>query len=179
MLPIVQIPQVVEHFAPHFKSVFRDESAYLSFQRYLSGLIVSENKTVQAINRHFVVQVRHQVTLNRFLTDWSYEWQSLNKTRLAFLQKHPQTCFKTERGNRGVLSIDDTLLTHYGAHFEGIANLRDPHKKSYHWAHNLISLYYSDDWMDYPVYQLLWQPPDIEKLVRVMEAENISLNEEK
>ena len=179
MLPIVQTPEVVAHFAPHFKSVFNDESDYTNFQRYLSGLIVSENKTVQAINRHFVVQIRHQVTLNRFLTDSSYDWKTLNSARLAFLQNRPQTCFKTERGNRGVLSIDDTLLTHYGENFEGIANLRDPHKKSYHWAHNLISLYYSDDWTDYPVYQLLWQPPDIEKLVGVMETENISLNDEK
>ena len=179
MLPIVQIPQVVEHFASHFESVFSEQSEYRSFQRYMSGLIVSENKTVEGINRHFVVEVRHQVTLNRFLTASVFDWQELNAVRLAFLQSRSQTCFKTSGITKGVLSIDDTLLTHYGAHFEGIAKLKDPHRKSYHWAHNLVSLYYSDDQTDYPVYQVLWKPADIEKLVEVMEEEQITLNQNK
>ena len=42
-----------------------------------------------------------------------------------------------------------------------------------------MSLYYSDDLIDYPVYQKLWQPPDIEKLVAKMDELSISLNEQK
>ena len=45
MLPLVEFPEIVQHYAPHFESVFSAE-AYVQFQRYLSGLIVSENKTV-------------------------------------------------------------------------------------------------------------------------------------
>jgi hypothetical protein len=33
----------------------------------VSGLIMSENKTVEGINRLFVIDVRHQSSLNRLL----------------------------------------------------------------------------------------------------------------
>ncbi|HID62887.1 MAG TPA: hypothetical protein EYP49_09150 [Anaerolineae bacterium] len=46
---------------------------------------------------------------------------------------------------KGVLGVDDTLLTHYGRHFEGIAYLYDPVEKRYTRAHNLVNLHYSDD----------------------------------
>jgi hypothetical protein len=46
-----------------------------------------------------------------------------------------------------VLSVDDTLLTHYGRHFDEIAFLYDPVNDRYTWAHNLVNLHYSDDQM--------------------------------
>ena len=50
MLPLVEIPDIVHHYAPWFASVFSPK-ALQQFQRYISGLIVSENKTVEDINR--------------------------------------------------------------------------------------------------------------------------------
>lgn len=64
MLPLVEIPEVVRHYAPWFVSVFSPE-AFAQFQRYGSGLIVSENKPVDGINRLFVIDVRKQSRLNR------------------------------------------------------------------------------------------------------------------
>jgi hypothetical protein len=52
---------------------------------------------------------------------------------------------------RGVLSLDDTLLTHYGQHFDKIAYLYDSAQGCYVWAHNLVNLHDSDDQTDYPV----------------------------
>ena len=46
MMPLVEIPEIVRHFGTHFESVFSEE-AFQQFQRYVSGLIVSENKTVE------------------------------------------------------------------------------------------------------------------------------------
>lgn len=178
MLPIVKIPEVVEHFTPHFRDLF-SKSDYTKFQRYLSGLILSENKTIEGINRHFVVEVQDQSTLNRFLTASNFDYQQLNQRRLDFLQSNSATCFKDRGECKGVLGIDDTLLQHYGESFEQISKLRDPHSKVILPAHNLINLYYSDDQIDYPVYQLLWQPPDIAALVDKMKALNIYLNPEK
>jgi len=178
MLPIVKIPDIIEHFAPHFEDLFTS-SEYEGFKRYVSGLIISENKTVEAINRHFVIQPRHQCTLNRFLTASAYDVEALNQKRLDFLQTKTVTSFKTKGDCKGVLSIDDTLMAHFGAYFDSIARLKDPHSGQVVWAHNLVSLYYSDDKIDYPVYQIRWQPPDIEKLVAKMEELNISINERK
>ena len=178
MLPIVQIPQLIEHYAPYFEDLFLPHK-YEEFKRYVSGLIISENKTVEGINRHFVIQTKDQSTLNRFLTDSTYTAVGLNQRRLDFLQSNSITGFKPTGKIRGVLSIDDTLLTHYGKHFDDISRLKDPHNGVIDWSHNLVSLYYSDDRLDYPVYQKLWQPPDIEKLVAKLDELSIDLNEEK
>jgi hypothetical protein len=48
--------------------VFSPE-ACAQFQRSISGLIVSENKTVDGINRIFVIDLRNQSRLNRLLTE--------------------------------------------------------------------------------------------------------------
>ena len=67
MLPLVEVPAMVRHYAPWFASVFSPD-ALAQFQRYVSGLIVSENKTVDGMNRIFVFDVRNQSSLNRLLT---------------------------------------------------------------------------------------------------------------
>lgn len=175
MLPIVKIPQFVEHYSPYFKDLFT-KGEYKHFQRYLSGLIISENKTVEGLNRHFVVEVRDQSRLNRFLTDSQYDWEALNQRRLDFLQIKEQTKFKTIGSVKGVLGIDDTLLSHYGDGFDKISKLKDPHSGVRRYSHNLVNLYYSDDLIDYPVYQVLWEPADIEKLEAKMDELSIFLN---
>ena len=53
MIPIVELPIIVQHYAPCFQEVFT-EAALIEFERYISGLIVSENHTVDGINRLFV-----------------------------------------------------------------------------------------------------------------------------
>ena len=67
MFPLVEFPELVQHYAPFFKEVFSAE-AFIEFERYISGLIVSENKTVDGINRLFVTESRNQSSLNRLLT---------------------------------------------------------------------------------------------------------------
>ena len=66
MLPLVEFPELVQHYAPFFQDVFSAE-AFIEFERYISGLIVSENKTVDGINRLFIVESRNQSSLNRLL----------------------------------------------------------------------------------------------------------------
>ncbi|HEY4722057.1 MAG TPA: hypothetical protein VII92_09440, partial [Anaerolineae bacterium] len=63
MLPLVEFPELVQHYAPYFTPVFSAE-AWVEFERYISGLIVSENKTVEGINRLFVQESRNQSSLN-------------------------------------------------------------------------------------------------------------------
>jgi hypothetical protein len=120
MLPLIEIPEIVRHYAPFFASVFSLE-AFEQFQRYLSGLIVSENKTVEGINRLFVLDVRNQRSLNRLLTQSPFSVEALDGARLALVESLPGTQMKSN----GVLSLDDTLLTHDSQHFDKIAHLYD------------------------------------------------------
>jgi len=173
-LPLVEFPELVEHYVPFFATVF-SEQALVQFQRYVSGLIVSENKTVDGINRLFVHETRNQSSLNRFLNESPFSIEALNQARLALLESLPGTRFKP----KGVLSVDNTLLTHYGRHFDEIAYLYDPTEKRYTWAHDLVNLHYSDDQTDYPLYFQLWKPADLEKIEEGLRAVQIPLRESK
>lgn len=159
MIPLVEFPELVQRYAPYFADVFSEE-AFIEFERYISGLIVSENKTVEGINRLFVNESRNQTSLNRLLTRSPYQVAEINQARLGLLASLEGTRMKP----RGVLGIDDTLLTHFGHHFEGIAYLYDHTSGAYEWAHNLVTLHYSDDLTDYPVLFKLWQPAELEKI---------------
>jgi hypothetical protein len=80
---------------------------------------------------------------------------------------------------KGVFSIDDTLLSHVGQEFEKIAKLWDHVSRTYVWAHNLVTLHYSDDQTDYPVMFQLWEPVELDKLEQGMRAAHIPITESK
>jgi len=184
MFPLVEFPQLVQHYAPFFKGVFSAE-AFIEFERYISGLVVSENKTIDGINRLFVIESRHQSSLNRLLTESPFSLEALNQARLNVLASLPGTQMKP----KGVLSVDDTLLTHYGQEFEQIAKLFDPVTKTYVWAHDLpaaaaagsrlVTLHYSDDLTDYPLLFRLWKPVDLGKLEQGLRTAGIPLKADK
>ena len=174
MLPLVEFPMLVEHYEPFFKGVF-SPAALIEFKRYISGLIVSENKTIEGINRLMLVESRNQTSLNRLLTESPYEIEELNRARLQMLESVAGTKIKP----KGVLSIDDTLLTHYGQEFEEIAKLYDPVSEGYVWAHDLVTLHYSDEMTDYPLLFGLWKPVNLEKLEQGMRAAGIQFKAEK
>lgn len=174
MVPLVEIPAIVQHYAPFFASVFSPQ-AFEQFQRYISGLIVSENKTVDGINRLFVLDVRNQSSLNRLLTESPFSVGALNRCRLALLQSQSGTKMKP----KGVLSLDDTLLTHYGQQFDKIAYLYDSAQQCYVWAHNLVNLHYSDDQTDYPIDFHLWEPADLATLETGLTAAGVIIRQSK
>ncbi len=53
MLPIVKLPSFVENILPRFSSIF-NKAQLRHFGEYVTGLIVSENKTVTGINSRFL-----------------------------------------------------------------------------------------------------------------------------
>lgn len=119
--PIVNFPQIVEHYASFYEGVF-SEDAFIQFKRYISGLLISENKSIDGINRLFVEEKRNQSSLNRLLTEYAWSQTELNEARLEMLNNVPRTKIKK---TTGVLGLDDTLLIHYGQKFENIALLWD------------------------------------------------------
>lgn len=174
MFPLIEFPDLVKHYAPYFQKVFSDE-AFVEFERYISGLIVSENKTVDGINRLFVTEERNQSSLNRLLTESPFSLDALNDARLRMLASQAGTRMK----GKGILILDDTLLAHYGQEFEQIAKLYDHVSESYVWAHNLVTLHYSDDETDYPALFRLWEPVDLVKLEEGLRAAKIPLRVDK
>lgn len=174
MYPLLGFPELVEHYSPFFEEVFSPE-AFIEFKRYVSGLVVSENKTVEGINRMFVVESRNQSSLNRLLTKSPFSLEELNQARLSMLTSLPGTEIKP----KGVLGLDDTLLIHYGQDFEKIAKLFDHVTQTYVWAHDLVTVHYSDEETDYPVLFKLWEPVELEKVEAGLRAAEIMLKASK
>ena len=174
MLPMVEFPELVQHYAPFFADVFSAE-AFIEFERYISGLLVSENKTVEGINRLFVTESRNQSSLNRLLTQSPFSLDALNQARMNVLASQSGTQFKRD----GVLGVDDTLLIHYGQDFEQIAKLFDHVSGTYVWAHDLVTLHYSDNETDYPALFQLWKPVELAKLEAGLRSEGVNFKESK
>lgn len=175
MIPLIGNLTIVEHYKDVFASVFSPEE-FEQFKRYTSGLIISGNKTIESMNRLFIMDVQNQCTLNRFLTDSDFKASELNDKRLKWLQECEQTAFKDAEGSKGVLIIDDTLLSHYGNQFEKCAKLYDHVSGTHIWAHNLVNFHYSDDVTDYPVDYKLWEPPDLEAIEQALVKIGFTLN---
>jgi len=177
---LVQIPSIVEKYSTYFKDLFSLEG-FEYFKRFVSGLIVGDNKTIEGINRLFVLSPRHQASANKFMNRQNFDIEALNTRRIDFMQEHLSTSFKSIPATKGggVLSIDNSLLSHYGEHFDGIYRLWDYVNKRYSMAHDLVTLHYSDDLTDYPVDYKLWDAPNWDAVAEHFKSIGVHINEQK
>lgn len=150
MLPLVEIPPTVRKYAEGYQDLFSPEQ-FEHFKRYLTGLFVSENKTIQAINGSFVVEARNQSSLNRFFTEYLWSATAVNERRLELLRKDPATTPK----KHAVLIMDDTHNEKYGEHFPLLGQWFIPSAKRYGFSHNVVTIHYADRKVDYPL-ELRW-----------------------
>ena len=171
---LVDFPSIVKKYAPGFEPCFSPEG-YEHFKKAVSGFIVSDNKTLEAINRMFVRNPVDQSCFNKFFNRQNFDLEEVNRTRLDMLQDNGGTRFK----EKGVLSVDNSLLKHYGRHFDNIYYHYDYVHKCYRWAHDLVTLHYSDDHTDYPVHFKLWEPPDWEAVAKFFMGKGFKINEQK
>ena len=147
MPTIVDFPTIVQEALTSFGDVFDTEAARRHFAEYLTGLMVAERKTVSGINREFVVTT-DQSCLNRWLTEVSWDVQTLNDRRLEWLQHDP----KTRYSPRGVIAIDNTLVDHEGKLIEDVGWFWDHADERYVIAHDyLISNYVCPSGAHYPI----------------------------
>jgi len=130
MPTIVDFPTIVQEALTIFGDVFDTEAARRHFAEYLTGLMVAERKTVRGINREFVVTT-DQSCLNRWLTEVSWDVQTLNDRRLEWLQRDP----KTRYSPRGVIAIENTLVDHEGKLIEDVGWFWDHADERYVIAH--------------------------------------------
>ena len=121
------LEKALEAFRPHFGA-----PAFEHFKRYVLGLIVSENLTVEGINRIFV-QAGHPSSLNRFLTAGIWKQHEVNDARIDVLKSQGALAGK------GWLAIDDTLTHKSGKKIEGVGIYWDHSEKRYVLAHNIVT----------------------------------------
>jgi len=143
MLPLVEIPPTVGQYAQNYQDLFSPEQ-FEHFKRYLSGLFVSDNKTLQVINGLFVIQTRNQSRWNRFFTEYAWSATAVNERRLQRLRQDPATCPKKQ----AVLILDDTHNETYGEHFPLLGKWFIPSADRYGLSHNVVTIHYADRQVD-------------------------------
>jgi DDE superfamily endonuclease len=147
MPAIVDFPTVVKEALDVFGDLFGTEPARRHFAEYLTGLSVAEHKTVSGINREFALTT-DQSCLNRWLTEAEWDVTALNDRRLAWLQRAPQTRYSA----RGVMAIDNTLVTHEGKLIEDVGWFWDHAEQRHVIAHDyVISNYVCPSGAHYPI----------------------------
>ena len=147
MPAIVDFPTVVQEALTIFGDLFDTEPARRHFAEYLPGLIVAENKTVSGINREFALTT-DQSCLNRWLTEVEWDVTALNERRLTWLPQAPQTRYSV----RGVIAIDNTLVTHEGKLIEDVGWFWDHTDERHVIAHDyIISNYVCPSKAHYPI----------------------------
>lgn len=179
MLLLNNYPSIIEYFSPYFESCFDTSRDYKQFKRAITGLLLSDNKTLEAMNRLLLIDQIDQSNFNRFFHRIVPKLSLVNEKRLALLQSKRGTAIKSSGPIRGVLSIDNSLLKHYGKHFEHISYQRDYVHGGFRWCHDLVSLYYSDDQTDYPIDFKLWQPANWSAVIDFYREQGVSINEAK
>ena len=133
VLPIAGYPSVVEGFLPHVKGSL-SKPQLKHFARYLTGLIVCENKTVAGINSSFVGRT-DQSALNHWLTDSDWSEEEVDRVRKRLILEE----LKVRRIKRGVLVVDDTLNHKTGKHMEGVNVHFDHAEGRYALGHQLVT----------------------------------------
>lgn len=133
MFPIVKHPLMVTHFSERFKDLF-SKPQFSHFTTYITGLIISANKTVQGINNNFIDR-KDQSALNHFITDSDWDEQAVNKRRIAIINEHVQDIPEKD----ALLIIDDTLSHKSGPKIEQVGIFYDHSSSEYSLGHQVVT----------------------------------------
>ncbi len=93
MILLTDFPSIVKKYVPSFERCF-SPTGYEYFQKAISGFIVSENKTIEAINCLYLLSPRNQSSFNNFFNRQNFNLNQINQVLLSMLQKNEGTKFK-------------------------------------------------------------------------------------
>ncbi|MCG2718201.1 MAG: transposase, partial [Nanoarchaeota archaeon] len=144
MFGFKQVPGYFGRFFNFFKGVF-SRPQFDNFRRLVTGLVLSERKNIQEISSVF--GVRDQSSLNRFVTQSSWDFEEVDRRRLRFAVKH----FGSRK--EGFIVLDDTVTKKFGKKMEKANYHRSGVTKRKEWGHCFVDTLYVEPDSDvmYPV----------------------------
>ena len=134
-LPLVEVPPQIRSLLGWYKKNFKRKQ-YKHFRNLITGLIASDNKTIQEINDCF--GDNDQSSLNRFLTKSDWDINSINDARICQI-------IKMRPLGRGILICDPTLLHKTGKHMEKVNYHYSGITKKKELGHCLVNSFYTDN----------------------------------
>ncbi len=140
-LPIKEIPARVKTLLSWYKKHFT-RPQYKNFRDLVTGLIVSDNKTVQEIADCYGRV--DQSSLNRFLTSSEWNHNKVNDKRITQIKKHHKL-------GRGILICDPTHLHKFGKAMEYANYHYSGMTKEKEWGYFLVNSFFTDGSIEFPV----------------------------
>lgn len=147
-IPIVSYPQIVTDGLERFGFIFQSRQQRKHFCEYVTGLIVGDNATIEAINELFLTK-NDQSSLNKFITQAKWDEFKLNDHRVKLELERLSRRQVSEQAGR--LIIDDTMAHHTRCSMDGLAYLHDHSLGHNVWAHNVVTSYYINRSDQFPV----------------------------
>ncbi len=139
-----EIPKQIEKLLkPYEKQLTKPQ--FHHFKTLVSGLIVSEKKTVQEINDCFIdCSKKDQSSLNRFVTKSNWDLDKINDIRIKQVKD-------TVKLRRGIFIQDDTLAHKTGKCMEKANYHRSGVTKKLEWGHCIVDSVFSNDKITFPI----------------------------
>jgi len=134
-MPVVCLPPLLKKKISFFRSFF-SKPQFKHFERFVSGLIISKNKTLQAINNSFGKS--DQSSLNKFVTLSGFDVCELDSLRLDLVKKE----FSLTK--KGCLIIDESLAHKTGKKMDLVGLHRSGVTKKIELGHMLVNSFYVD-----------------------------------
>jgi len=136
---------VTSKFFKQLRPLF-SKPQYKNFKNFTLGLIGSENKQVRSISDSIIKGV-DQSSMNRFLNLSDWEPVQVKNVILEFLDQDKRTA----TNDTGILILDDSILEKTKGKIEGVEKFYSVSEGGFVYAHNKVSLHYSDPVKDYPL----------------------------
>jgi hypothetical protein len=141
-LIIKEIPSSLKSNIAFYRKYFT-KPQFKHFEELITGLIVSDNKTIQEINDCF--GRTDQSSLNRFVTSADWDWKEINDVRIKQIKKNT-------RLKKGVLIIDPSFLHKVGPFMEKANNHYSGISKDTERGYLLVDSFFSDEKNSFPVF---------------------------
>lgn len=139
-IPIIETPKELRKSLEAYRNIFT-KPQFNHFQNLITGIIVSDNKTLQEINDCF--GEKDQSSLNRFMTCSDWDEKEVEQIRMNQI--------KRKNISKGFMIVDPTMLHKTGKHMEKANYHYDGLTKNKEWGHLLVNSLFCNEEISFPI----------------------------
>src|SRR3989344_8959738 len=139
-IPVIETPKELKNSLEIYRDIFT-KPQFSHFRNLITGLIVSDNKTIQEINDCF--GERDQSSLNRFMTCSDWDENEVEQVRINQI--------KRKNISKGFMVVDPTMLHKTGKKMEKANYHYSGTTKKKEWGHLLVNSLFYNDAIHFPV----------------------------
>ena len=139
-IPVIETPKELKNSLEIYRDIFT-KPQFSHFRNLITGLIVSDNKTIQEINDCF--GERDQSSLNRFMTCSDWDENEVEQVRINQI--------KRKNISKGFMVVDPTMLHKTGKKMEKANYHYSGTTKKKEWGHLLVNSLFCNEEISFPI----------------------------